>query len=161
MIEYERPRLLDVERDKPSFFGKGSPALTSDRTDWETPRDLFERLNNFWRFDLDAAASDANHLCPDYFTKETNGLAQSWKGRRVWLNPPYGKDIAAWVRKAYEETRDGQTLVIMLVPARTDTRWFHDYIREHAAEVKFIRGRLKYTLGGGRTEFGAVPVDAR
>ena len=134
--------------EQASFFGKGSPALKSDRTDWETPRELFDRLDLFWHFDLDAAASDTNHLCADYYTKETDGLAHSWAGRRVWCNPPYGKQIADWVRKAYEETRDGQTLVIMLVPARTDTRWYHDYIQGHAAEVKFIRGRLKYTLGG-------------
>ena len=134
--------------EQTSFFGKGSPALKSDRTDWETPRELFDRLDAFWHFDLDAAASDANHLCADYYTKETDGLAHSWAGRRVWCNPPYGNQIADWARKAYEETRDGQTLVIMLVPARTDTRWYHDYIQGHAAEVKFIRGRLKYTLGG-------------
>ena len=134
--------------EQASFFGKGSPALKSDRTDWETPRELFDRLNAFWHFDLDAAASDTNHLCVDYYTKETDGLAHSWAGRRVWCNPPYGKQIADWTRKAYEETRDGQTLVIMLIPARTDARWYHDYIQDHAAEVKFIRGRLKYTLGG-------------
>ena len=134
--------------EQTSFFGKGSPALTSDRTDWETPRELFDRLDAFWHFDLDVAASDVNHLCADYYTKETDGLAHSWAGRRVWCNPPYGKQIADWARKAYEETRDGRTLVIMLVPARTDTRWYHDYIQGRAAEVKFIRGRLKYTLGG-------------
>lgn len=146
--------------EQTSFFGKGSPALTSDRTDWETPRELFDRLDEFWHFDLDAAASDTNHLCADYYTKETDGLAHSWAGRRVWCNPPYGKQIADWARKAYEETRDGRTLVIMLVPARTDTRWYHDYIQGHAAEVKFIRGRLKYTLGGGCAEQRAVPVYA-
>jgi len=146
--------------EQASFFGKGSPALTSDRTDWETPRELFDRLNAFWHFDLDAAASDTNHLCVDYYTKETDGLAHSWAGRRVWCNPPYGKQIAAWARKAYEETRDGRTLVIMLVPARTDTRWYHDYIQGHAAEVKFIRGRLKYTLGGGCAEQRTIPFHA-
>lgn len=146
--------------EQTSFFGKGSPALKSDRTDWETPRDLFERLDRFWHFDLDVAASDENHLCTDYFTRETDGLAHSWAGRRVWCNPPYGKQIAEWVRKAYDETRDGRTLVIMLVPARTDTRWYHDYIQGKAAEVKFIRGRLKYTLGGGGAKLRAVSLDA-
>lgn len=143
------------------FFVGGGAAMTSDRSDWETPRDLFERLDAFWHFDLDAAASDENHLCPDYFTKETDGLEQSWSGRRVWLNPPYGRQMADWMRKAYEETRDGRTLVIGLVPARTDTRWYHDFIQGRAAEVKFIRGRLKYTLGGGRPKFSALPLDAR
>jgi phage N-6-adenine-methyltransferase len=146
--------------EQTSFFGKGSPAPTSDRTDWETPRELFDRLDAFWHFDLDVAASDTNHLCADYYTKETDGLAHSWAGRRVWCNPPYGKQIGDWARKAYEETRDGRTLVIMLVPARTDTRWYHDYIQGHAAEVKFIRGRLKYTLGGGSAEQRTIPFDA-
>ena len=146
--------------EQASFFGKGSPALTSERTDWETPRDLFERLDKFWHFDLDVAASDQNHLCDEYFTKETDGLSQSWSGHRVWCNPPYGKQIADWVRKAYEETRDGTTAVVMLVPARTDTRWYHDYIQGKAAEVKFLRGRLKYTLGGGCAELCAVSIHA-
>jgi len=142
------------------FFVDGGAAFASDREDWETPRDLFDRLDAFWHFDLDAAANDQNHLCTEYFTKDTDGLAHSWSGRRVWLNPPYGRRMAEWMRKAYEETRDGRTLVVALVPARTDTRWFHDYIEGHAAEIRFIKGRLKYTLGGGRPEFCALPLDA-
>lgn len=140
--------MMGEDFERPSFFGKGSPALTANRDDWETPRELFWRLDRFWHFDLDAAASDSNHLCEDYYTRETDGLAHSWKGRRVWCNPPYGRQIADWCRKAYEDTRDGTTVVIMLIPARTDTSWYHDYIEGKAAEVKFLRGRLKYTLGG-------------
>ena len=134
--------------ERSSFYVAGAAAMTSDRADWETPRDLFDRLDAFWNFDLDAAASDENHLCADYFTRETDGLAHSWEGHRVWCNPPYGRDISLWVEKAYTETRDGRTCVIMLVPARTDTRWYHDYVQGKAAEVKFLRGRLKFTLGG-------------
>lgn len=131
-----------------NFYVAGAAAMTSDRTDWETPRDIFDRLDAFWHFDLDAAASDDNALCTDYFTVKDDGLAQSWAGRRVWLNPPYGRNVAEWIRKAYEETRDGRTVVVALIPARTDTRWYHDWIEGRAAEVKFLRGRLKYTLGG-------------
>lgn len=143
------------------FFVAGAAAMTSDRGDWETPRDLFNRLDRFWHFDLDPASTDANAMTPEHFTPEQDGLAQSWHGRRVWLNPPYGRGIESWMRKAYEETRDGETLVIALVPARTDTAWYHDWIQGKAAEVKFIRGRLKYTLGGGSTVSGALPQHAR
>lgn len=136
------------ELRQPSFFGVGSPALTSERTDWETPRELFDRLDRFWHFDLDVASSDENALCANHFTVKDDGLAQRWSGHRVWCNPPYGRDIGRWVEKAYRETRDGVTLVVMLVPARTDTRWYHDWIQGKAAEVKFLKGRLKYTLGG-------------
>ncbi len=147
--------------EQTSFFGSAeSAAFTSDRTDWETPKDLFARLNQFWHFDLDVASSDENALCENHFTKEQDGLSQSWKGHRVWCNPPYGKDIAKWVKKAYEETRDGTTAVVMLIPARTDTRWYHDYIQNKAAEIKFLKGRLKYTLGGGSAKLRAFSLDA-
>lgn len=134
--------------ERSNFFVAGAAAMTSDRCEWETPRDLFDRLDAFWHFDLDAASSDGNALCVDHYTRETDGLAHSWAGRRVWCNPPYGRDVARWVEKAYRETRDGKTLVVMLIPARTDTRWFHEWIYHKADDVKFIRGRLKYTLGG-------------
>ena len=136
--------------DASPFFSYGGAALTSNRDDWETPSELFMRLDRFWHFDLDVAASDQNHLCAQYFTKDDDGLSKSWAGHRVWCNPPYGRNVSAWVRKAYEETRDGATLVIMLVPARVDTTWYHDWIQGKAAEVKFLRGRLKYALGGSR-----------
>lgn len=129
------------------FFSKDSPALKADRTDWETPRELFERLDDIWHFDLDVASSDDNALCADHFTVEQDGLKQPWGGRRVWCNPPYGRQIADWVEKAYTEARDNGAIVVMLVPARTDTRWYHDFVTQ-ADEVAFIRGRLKYTLGG-------------
>ena len=152
---------MGADFERPSFCGSGGAAFSAGRDDWETPMELFRRLDRFWHFDLDAAASDSNHLCADYYTKETDGLAHSWKGRRVWCNPPYGRQIADWCRKAYEDTRDGTTVVIMLIPARTDTGWYHDYIEGKAAEVKFLRGRLKFALGGGRSEQRPVPVDAR
>ena len=151
---------LDVGEGS-QFFSYGGAAMSSDRDDWETPYALWSRLNEFWGFTLDAAASDENHLCDNYFTKEDDGLAQSWKGHRVWLNPPYSRSIGQWMKEAYEETRDGKTMVIALVPARVDTRWYHDYIQGKAAEVKFLRGRLKYTLGGGPSELSAISVDAR
>lgn len=139
-------------------------ALFSSKTDqWATPPDFFEELDREFHFDLDPCADETNHKTPEYFTKEQDGLLQDWSGRRVFCNPPYGRAIAAWVEKAYREgTKDG-TIVVMLIPARTDTRYFHDFIL-HRSEIRFVPGRLKFNRGGGGSgEFGrrAVPVNGR
>ena len=121
--------------------------FSSANCEWETPPELFEELDRKYHFTLDVAATDANHLCERYYTRETDGLAQSWQtDGAVWCNPPYGKDIVKWVRKAYYESRGGQTIV-MLIPARVDTRWFHEYVY-HRAELVFLRGRLRYGTNG-------------
>lgn len=100
-------------------------ALFSSKTDqWATPQDFFDELDREFHFDLDPCADESNHKTPEYFTKEQDGLLQDWSGRRVFCNPPYGRKIGAWVEKAYREgTKDG-TIVVMLIPARTDTRYF-------------------------------------
>lgn len=116
--------------------------MFSSKTDeWATPEDLFDALNREFLFTLDAA-DETNHKCQRYFDKATNGLTQNWGGETVFCNPPYGRQIGKWVRKAFDEAKAG-ALVVMLLPARTDTAWFHDYILEKA-EVRFIRGRLKF-----------------
>lgn len=113
----------------------------SSKTDqWATPHDFFDKLNNEFQFDLDPCADETNAKCKKYYTKEDDGLAQNWDGFRVFCNPPYGREIGKWVKKA-SETRGG--LVVMLIPARTDTSYWHDYIHGKA-EVRFIRGRLKF-----------------
>ena len=119
-------------------------ALFSSATDsWSTPQSFFDELNREFRFDLDPCADDANHKCARYFTQEQDGLKQSWGGYRVFCNPPYGRAIGAWVKKGYEEGQKPDTLVAMLLPARTDTRYFHDYIL-HRSEIRFLPGRLKF-----------------
>lgn len=113
----------------------------SSKTDqWATPHDFFDKLNNEFQFDLDPCADETNAKCKKYYTKEDDGLAQNWDGFRVFCNPPYGREIGKWVKKA-SETRGG--IVVMLIPARTDTSYWHDYIHGKA-EVRFIRGRLKF-----------------
>lgn len=111
---------------------------------WATPQDFFDKLNAEFNFDLDVCANDENAKCAKYYTIETDGLAQEWKGT-VWMNPPYGREIGKWMRKAYESARQGAT-VVCLVPARTDTRWWHDYAIK--GDVRFIKGRLKF--GGSK-----------
>lgn len=118
--------------------------MFSSRSDnWATPTDLFNKLNEEFHFNLDPCANAYNHKCDRYFTKEQDGLKQNWGGNRVFCNPPYGKEINKWVLKCSEESKKNNTLVVMLIPERTDTRWFHDYIYEKA-EIRFIKGRLRF-----------------
>lgn len=125
----------------------------SESTEWETPLDLFRLLDAEFHFDLDAAATDENAKCSRYFTKRENGLQQEWK-TSVFLNPPYGISIGKWVRKAYEEAHKG-SLVVCLLPARTDVKWWHDFVMQ-AAEVRFIKGRVKFVGGESSAPFPSV-----
>ena len=120
--------------------------MFSSKTDlWETPQDFFDDLDLEFHFDLDVCALPKNAKCGRYYTPEEDGLAQPWEGT-CWLNPPYGREIGRWVKKAADSATGGAT-VVMLLPARTDTRWFHDYIYGKA-EIRFVKGRLKF--GGAK-----------
>ena len=113
--------------------------MFSSKTDlWETPQDLFDKLDAEFHFELDVCALPDNAKCKRYYTPEQDGLSQKWGGC-CWCNPPYGRQIGKWVRKAAESG----TTVVMLLPARTDTKWFHDYILGKA-EIRFLRGRLRF-----------------
>jgi len=125
------------------FFNK-DVALSSKSVEWETPQDFFNELDKEFGFTLDACATAENAKCPVYFTKETNALAQNWgddSGSVVFMNPPYGRKIGAWIKKAYYESRKG-VIVICLVPSRTDTLWWHDYCMR--GEIRFVKGRLRF-----------------
>lgn len=118
--------------------------MFSSKTDeWSTPQDLFDRLNDEFHFNLDVCANESNHKCTMYYDRKQDGLKMSWKGYVVWCNPPYGREIGKWVEKAYKESLSPNTSVVMLLPARTDTKWFHSYILGHA-EIRFLQGRLKF-----------------
>ena len=118
-------------------------ALFSSNTDeWATPQNIFDSLNAEFSFNLDVCATANNHKCERYYTQEQDGLKQAWGGYRVYCNPPYS-NIASWVKKAYYESFKPNTLIVMLIPARTDTRYFQEYIY-HRTEIRFIKGRLKF-----------------
>ena len=124
----------------------------SSKTDeWETPQAVFDELNTIYKFKLDVCASGKNAKCPWFFTKKEDGLKQQWTGS-CWMNPPYGRTIGLWMKKAYEASFAGATVVVCLVPSRTDTAWWHDYAMR--GEVKFIRGRLKF---GGHKNSAPFP----
>jgi len=117
--------------------------MFSSATDqWATPQQFFNDWAQLFPFTLDVCADASNAKCPRYFTREDDGLRQDWAPEVCWMNPPYGREIGRWVRKAYEESQKGAT-VVCLLPARTDTAWWHDYVIDHA-QVAFIRGRLKF-----------------
>lgn len=120
--------------------------LSSKKMDYCTPRDFFAELDREFHFTLDAAATEASAKCPEYYTPETDGLNSPWNiaggGGAVFCNPPYGRETGKWVRKAWEEAKSGTTIVL-LIPARTDTSYFHEYIYGHA-EIRWVRGRLRF-----------------
>lgn len=121
--------------------------MFSSKTDlWETPQTFFDKLNQEFGFTLDACAVPDNAKCERYYTPEQDGLSQPWDGV-VWCNPPYGREVGKWVRRGLMASENG-AIVVMLLPARTDTKWFHDYIYGKA-EIRFVRGRLKF--GGGNS----------
>lgn len=119
--------------------------LFSSKTDlWETPWDFFTTINEEFNFSLDPCATKYNAKCTLYFTKEIDGLSKDWSGHTVFCNPPYGKEIPKWVEKCSKESQKPKTTVVALLPARTDTRWFHNFIYGKAKEIRFLKGRLKF-----------------
>jgi len=113
----------------------------SARQDWETPQELFGPLNAEFSFTLDVAANSANAKCEKYFTEKENGLERPWSGV-VWCNPPYGRDVPEWIKKAIFEKENNVTSVLLIL-AKTNTIWFHELCLKHG-EVRFIKGRPKF-----------------
>lgn len=126
--------------------------FSSETNEWATPQALFNALDREFNFTLDPCSDGINAKCQKYFTIEDDGLAQDWFNDTVFMNPPYGREIPKWIQKAYEESRKGAT-VVCLIPSRTDTRYWHEYIMK-ADEVRFIKGRIKF---GGSNQSAPFP----
>ncbi|MGY3710179.1 DNA N-6-adenine-methyltransferase [Lactococcus lactis subsp. lactis] len=132
--------------------------MFSSKTDlWSTPWNFFEKLNDEFHFTLDPCSTHENAKCYKHFTIEEDGLLQDWGNEVVFCNPPYGRQIKDWVKKAYEESQKNNTTVVMLIPARTDTIYFHEYIY-HKAEIRFIKGRLKFGDAKNAAPFPSMVV---
>lgn len=118
--------------------------MFSSKTDlWSTPQDFYNKLNEEFNFNLDPCATDENAKCKLYFTVNDDGLTQNWQGHTVFCNPPYGRVLKEWVKKCHDESLKPNTKVVMLIPARTDTIYFHKYIY-NIATIRFLKGRLKF-----------------
>lgn len=129
--------------------------MSSKTAIWETPQDFFDNLNMEFKFKTDVCALPENAKCDTYFTPEQDGLTQEWKGA-CWMNPPYGREISKWVKKAYESALGGAT-VVCLLPSRTDTKWWHDYVMQ-SRDIRFIKGRLKFGGCKNSAPFPSVVV---
>ena len=131
--------------------------FSSKTAEWTTPQAFYDRLNQEFNFTLDPCCTDETAKCSTYYTEADDGLAQPWAGHSVFMNPPYGRSIKDWIRKAYEESRKHNTVVVALIPARTDTRYWHDYCME-ASEIRFIKGRLKFGESNNSAPFPSAVV---
>lgn len=132
---------MDVKESKTNM----GVHYSSESNEWATPMDFFGRLDNYFGFDLDPCCTPENAKAKNYFTMKENGLVQPWSDFTVFMNPPYGREIGTWVRKAYQESLKGAT-VVCLIPSRTDTAWWHDYVSQ--GTVVFLRGRIKFVQEG-------------
>jgi phage N-6-adenine-methyltransferase len=132
------------------------------RDDWETPDWLFDVLDKEFRFGIDCAASERTTKVPSFYISEEDDALRPEKEwglgaatDSAWLNPPYGRGVGDWVEKAYLESRKGLTVVVLLF-ARTDTKWWHEYAMK-AAEIRFIKGRLRFLQDGEQRGTAAAP----
>lgn len=133
-----------------------SSMFLSGTDEWGTPKDLFDQLDSEFHFNLDVASTDGNCKCEMHFTKEDDGLKRDWSGRRVFCNPPYSQ-ISRWVEKCYREGCKDNTLVVMLIPARTDTKYFHNFI-VNRAEIRFLSKRLSFEGSNNKAPFPVLVV---
>ena len=127
----------------------------SKRADWETPQFVYDGLNAEFKFEHDVCASTENAKCSRFYSKDDDGLSQSWHGKVCWMNPPYGRAIGKWMEKAWRESLRGAT-VVCLVPARTDTNWWHRYAMR--GEVRYFKGRLKFGSAENSAPFPSAVV---
>lgn len=124
----------------------------SNSCEWGTPPEFFKRMQDkYGIFDIDVCATAESTKCSKYFDISANGLEQDWSGL-CWMNPPYGRGIGAWIKKAFEESKKGAK-VVCLIPARTDTAWWHDYVIKHG-KIEFLRGRIKFVPFGENKNVG-------
>ena len=116
--------------------------FSMESNEWETPQELYDELNKQYGFTLDPCATKKSAKCDKYYTKEDDGLSKDWSGEIVFMNPPYGREISKWVKKA-SETKSA--VVVCLIPSRTDTKYWHNYIFSKSHKIMFIKGRLKFS----------------
>ena len=125
--------------------------FSSKSNEWYTPDKLYQELNNEFNFTLDPCCTIQSAKCLNFFTEKEDGLSQTWGGHKVFMNPPYGREIKDWIKKAYEESLKPNTIVVCLIPARTDTSYWHDYIFSKAFDVRFLRGRIRFETTDGKS----------
>jgi site-specific DNA-methyltransferase (adenine-specific) len=139
--------------DNPAVLGgmkaKNNGRYNGNGRNWETPPEVFDPLHAEFAFTLDPCAEPKTAKCPLFFTEADDGLSKPWSGHRVFMNPPYGREVYAWTRKARTEVESGGALLVVgLLPASTDLAWWHEDVLGHASELRWIRGRVRFLTGG-------------
>lgn len=146
--------------ENPSVVGaaktRNNGRYNGNGREWATPPEVFDPLHAEFGFTLDACATAENAKVLRHFTESQNGLEQSWAGERVWMNPPYGREVYAWTRKARESRNDAE-LIVGLLPASTDLAWWHEDVMGHASEVRYLRGRVRFLTDGPYRASGFFP----
>jgi phage N-6-adenine-methyltransferase len=130
--------------------------FSSKSNEWATPQDFYNKLNAEFGFTLDPCATPTTAKCSSYYTVDDDGLSKDWSGHTVFMNPPYGRKQKDWIEKAFQEGEKTGTTVVALVPARTDTKAWHNYCMK-ATEIRFIKGRLKFGQGTNKTNSAPFP----
>jgi|14BtaG_2_1085337.scaffolds.fasta_scaffold106734_2 site-specific DNA-methyltransferase (adenine-specific) len=116
--------------------------FSNKSNEWSTPNEFYEKLDSIFNFTLDPCATDENHKCDKFYTMEDDGLVQDWGGEKVFVNPPYSENTK-WLEKCYNESQKPNTIVVVLIPSRTDTKYWHNYAMK-ASHIYFVKGRLKF-----------------
>lgn len=126
--------------------------FSSKKEDYETPQYLFNELNEEFHFTLDPCSDENNFKCKKHYTIKEDGLKKDWSGNIVFCNPPYGRKIYDWIKKSFEESKKNNTIVVLLIPSRTDTKYFHEFLyKKDNVELRFLKGRIKF----GNSDHGA------
>jgi len=133
-----------------------APMMSSDRMDWETPASVFDPLDREFGFTLDVCATAENAKCTRFYSPKDNGLERSWDNETCWMNPPYGREIGKWIRKAAQSALHENATVVCLIPARTDTSYWHDYCMK--GEIRFLRGRITFVGAPAPAPFPSAVV---
>lgn len=135
----------------------GKPSPVNENNQWETPANIFNYFNSIYHFSFGLAASEHNKKCNLYFDEEANSLIQDWHKIKgfLWLNPPYGKNLKFWIKKAYEEMQKGAK-ICMLIPASVGTIYWHDYIINKVPMIYFFRSRIQFLMENGEKRAGAM-----
>jgi site-specific DNA-methyltransferase (adenine-specific) len=132
--------------------------FSSAKQDWETPKKFYDQLDQEFHFDLDVCATEENKKCPKYYSIIDDALSKEWHGT-CFMNPPYGREIKHWIKKAHDEAQAGQATVVVLIPSRTGTAYFHSYIyNKPNVEIRFIKGRLKFGNSNNSAPFDSMVV---
>lgn len=141
--------------DKEKIFDKNKVNKSLKSIEWGTPPEIFNPLNDEFNFTLDVCANENNSRVARFFTQHNNGLVQSWDNEVCWCNPPYGREVQKWCKKAYEQSKKGTTTVL-LIPCKTNTKWWHKLVIPYA-EVRFLSGRVKFVYPNGEQSTQALP----